>query len=92
VLFLRAEAKYITVRTVEREYLLEESLTSLEKEFAARFVRIHRNCLVAKAAVEGFERIGSEDGDGCGWMVKLAGLPERLAISRRQQHIVRDFG
>jgi two-component system response regulator AlgR len=92
VLFLRAEAKYITVRTVEREYLLEESLTSLEKEFAARFVRIHRNCLVAKAAVEGFERIGSEDGDGSGWMVKLAGLPERLAISRRQQHIVRDFG
>ncbi len=92
VLFLRAEAKYITVRTVEREYLLEESLTSLEKEFAAHFVRIHRNCLVAKSAVEGFERIGSEDGEGSGWMVKLAGLPERLAISRRQQHIVREFG
>jgi two-component system response regulator AlgR len=92
VLFLRAEAKYITVRTVEREYLLEESLTSLEKEFAARFVRIHRNCLVARAAVEGFERVGSEEGEGSGWMVKLAGLPERLAISRRQQHIVRDFG
>jgi two-component system response regulator AlgR len=92
VLFLRAEAKYITVRTVAREYLLEESLTSLEKEFAGRFVRIHRNCLVAKAAVEGFERVGSEDGEGSGWVVKLAGLPERLAISRRQQHIVREFG
>ncbi len=92
VLFLRAEAKYITVRTVAREYLLEESLTSLEKEFAGRFVRIHRNCLVAKAAVEGFERVGSEDGEGSGWVVKLAGLPERLAISRGQQHIVRDFG
>ncbi|OGT24157.1 MAG: DNA-binding response regulator [Gallionellales bacterium RIFOXYB12_FULL_54_9] len=92
VLFLRAEAKYITVRTVEREYLLEESLTSLEKEFAAHFVRIHRNCLVAKAAIEGFERVGSYEGEGSGWMVKLAGLPERLAISRRQQHIIRDFG
>lgn len=92
VLFLRAEAKYISVRTVVREYLLEESLTSLEKEFAGRFVRIHRNCLVAKAAVEGFERVGSEDGEGSGWVVKLAGLPERLAISRRQQHIVREFG
>jgi two-component system response regulator AlgR len=92
VLFLRAEAKYITVRTVEREYLQEESLTSLEKEFAARFVRIHRNCLVAKAAVEGFERVGSEEGEGSGWMVKLAGLAERLAISRRQQHIIREFG
>jgi two-component system response regulator AlgR len=92
VLFLRAEAKYITVRTFDREYLLEESLTSLEKEFAARFVRIHRNCLVAKGAIEGFERVGSEDGEGSGWVLKLAGLPERLAISRRQQHIVRDFG
>ncbi|MFA6061358.1 MAG: LytTR family DNA-binding domain-containing protein [Gallionella sp.] len=92
VLFLRAEAKYITVRTFDREYLLEESLTSLEKEFAARFVRIHRNCLVAKSAIEGFERVGSEEGEGSGWMVKLAALPERLAISRRQQHIVRDFG
>ena len=91
VLFLRAEDKYITVRTVEHEYLLEESLTSLEKEFAKLFVRIHRNCLVAKAFIEGFERVGCEEGEGSGWMVKLAGLPEKLAISRRQQHIVRGF-
>ena len=92
VLFLRAELKYITVRTLEREYLIEESLTALEKEFAARFVRIHRNCLVAKSEIEGFERGGGEEGEGSGWMVKLAGLPEALAISRRQQHIVKEFG
>jgi len=92
VLFLRAELKYITVRTAEREYLLEESLTALEKEFAARFVRVHRNCLVAKEAIEGFERGGGEEGEGSGWMVKLKGLDELLAISRRQQHIVKEFG
>jgi two-component system response regulator AlgR len=91
VLFLRAELKYITVRTIEREYLIEESLTALEKEFATRFVRIHRNCLVAKSEIEGFERGGGEEGEGSGWMVKLAGLPELLPISRRQQHIVREF-
>ena len=91
VLFLRAELKYITVRTTEREYLLEESLTALEKEFATRFVRIHRNCIVAKEEIEGFEK-GSEEGEGSGWMVKLKGLDELLAISRRQQHIVREFG
>lgn len=90
VLFLRAELKYVTVRTAEHEYLLEESLTALEKEFAARFVRIHRNCLVAKEAIEGFEK-GSEEGEGSGWMVKLKGLDELLAISRRQQHIVKEF-
>lgn len=92
VLFLRAELKYVTVRTAEREYLVEESLTAMEKEFAARFVRIHRNCLVAKEFIEGFEKGGGEEGEGSGWMVKLKGLDELLAISRRQQHIVKEFG
>ena len=92
VLFLRAELKYITVRTAEREYLIEESLTALEKEFAARFARIHRNCLVAKEAIEGFEKGGGEESESSGWMVKLKGLDELLAISRRQQHIVKEFG
>ncbi len=103
VLYLRAELKYITVRTAEREYLIEETLTELEKEFTTRFVRIHRNCLVAKEAISGFEKAsanslpdphsGSEDGhDSTGWMVKLQGLDELLTISRRQQHIVREFG
>lgn len=91
VLFLRAELKYITVRTSDREYLIEESLTALEKEFAARFVRIHRNCLVAKEGIEGFERGGGEEGEGSGWMVRLKGLPEALAISRRQQYIVKEY-
>ena len=45
VLFLKAELKYVTVRTAEREFLLEESLAKLEQEFLGRFVRIHRNCL-----------------------------------------------
>ncbi|MHB0925549.1 MAG: LytR/AlgR family response regulator transcription factor [Gallionellaceae bacterium] len=91
VLFLRAELKYVTVRTAEHEYLLEESLTALEKEFAARFVRVHRNCLVAKEEIEGFEKGGGEEGEGSGWMVKLKELDELLPISRRQQHIVKEF-
>ena len=91
VLFLRAELKYITVCTAECEYLLEESLTALEKEFATRFVRVHRNCLVAKEAIEGFEKGGEDNADNAGWMVKLKGLNELLPISRRQQHIVKEF-
>ena len=90
ILFLRAELKYITVRTAAREYLIEESLTQLEQEFAERFVRIHRNCLVARAAIRGFERVGGESGEGP-WQVVLAGLEERMPVSRRQQHIVREF-
>jgi len=90
VLYLRAELKYVTVRTVEREYLIEESLTSLEQEFQERFVRAHRNCLVARAAIRGFERVGAESGEGP-WQVVLAGLEERIPVSRRQQHLVREL-
>ena len=92
VLYLRAELKYITVRTTEREYLIEESLTALEKEFAARFVRIHRNCLVAKDEIEGFEKLAVDEGGEVHWTVKLKGLDEMLPISRRQQFIVKEFG
>lgn len=90
VLFLRAELKYVTVRTANREYLIEESLTQLEQEFREHFVRVHRNCLVARAAIRGFERANADSGEGP-WEVILAGLDERIPVSRRQQHVVREL-
>jgi two-component system response regulator AlgR len=90
VLYLRAELKYVTVRTAEREFLIEEPLNALEKEFAARFVRIHRNCLVAKDEIERFEKVADDESSETHWTVKLRGLDEMLPISRRQQFIVRE--
>lgn len=92
VLYFRAELKYVTVRTQQREYLIEESLSALEKEFAAHFVRIHRNCLVSRDAIEGFEKVASDDSGEVHWAVKLKGLDDKLQISRRQQYIVKEFG
>lgn len=89
VIYLRAELKYVTIRTPTREHLTEESLTSLETEFGERFVRIHRNALVARRSIHGFQRVkgevadGGESGEGH-WEVLLKELPERLPISRRQ--------
>jgi two-component system response regulator AlgR len=91
VLYLRAEMKYVTVRTLQHEYLIEESLIALEMEFAARFVRIHRNCLVAKIEIEGFEKVPDDERGEPYWTVKLKGLDEKLPISRRQQFIVKEF-
>jgi two-component system response regulator AlgR len=88
--YMRAELKYVTLKTTEREYLLEESLVNLEEEFSERFVRIHRNCLVARAAVTGFEKVASDVGEPH-WVVVLRDLPERLPVSRRQQHVIREF-
>ena len=45
--YLLAEEKYVLVHHARGEDLIEESLRSLEQEFADRFQRIHRNCLVA---------------------------------------------
>jgi two-component system response regulator AlgR len=91
VIYLKAELKYITIRTAEREYLLEESLTKLEDEFGKRFVRVHRNCLVARDAIRGFERHVTAEGDAH-WEVLLRGVNEALPVSRRQQFIVREIG
>jgi two-component system response regulator AlgR len=89
ILYLRAELKYVTVRTAEREYLVEESLTKMEEEFGEAFVRIHRNCLVARAAIAGFERNAEESESG--WAVVIRATGEKLAVSRRQQHVVKQF-
>jgi len=90
ILYLRAELKYVTIRTAAHEHLLEESLSKLEQEFSAQFVRIHRSCLVARAHITGFEKEGGEG--EAGWVVSLAGLDEKLPVSRRQQHIVKEMG
>lgn len=46
--YLHAEEKYVVVHHARGEDLIEESLKSLETEFADHFVRIHRNCLVSR--------------------------------------------
>ena len=46
--YLQAEEKYVVVHHARGEDLIEESLKSLEEEFGDRFLRIHRNCLVAR--------------------------------------------
>jgi two-component system response regulator AlgR len=91
VIYLRAELKYVTLRAREREYLVEESLTQLEEEFAAVFVRIHRNCLVARRFIRGFER-GIETEGEAGWSVLLDGCEEKLPVSRRQWAQVKPLG
>lgn len=105
VIYLRAELKYITVRTAEREYLLEESLTHLEQEFSTIFIRLHRNCLVAQAYISGYEKRmiehdheanahnepdhGDKNTAEKHWVALLKGVPETIAVSRRQQHLIK---
>ncbi|MBI3524306.1 MAG: response regulator transcription factor [Betaproteobacteria bacterium] len=88
ILFLRAELKYVTAQTRERQYLIEESLTHLEEEFSERFIRLHRNCLVARNAIIGVERESESDGE-TRWSVLLRDVAERLPVSRRQWPLIK---
>ena len=89
VLYFKAELKYITVRTAGRSYILDASLSELEERHAAHFLRVHRNALVARRAVRALEKhFDPEEGEG--WAVRLNGIDDLLAVSRRQLSAVRE--
>ena len=96
VIYLRAEQKYVTLRTAHRTLLLDESLAELEERLGRRFLRIHRNALVALDAVAALERRRWSDERGEAeasevWAVRIAATDEWLAVSRRQLASVRDL-
>jgi two-component system response regulator AlgR len=84
VRYFMAEHKYVWVRTADTRLLIRDSLQSLEQEFAGRFVRIHRNALVATYYLEGLS------GSGYGvCRVRLTGIDETLPVSRRRVAFLR---
>lgn len=100
VRFLKAELKYVVLGTKLKEYLIEDSLMSIEDELCNHFVRVHRNALVARNAIIGVERGVTDVEDACidkkltpvlqqTWQVILRDIEQRLPISRRQWAIVR---
>jgi two-component system, LytTR family, response regulator AlgR len=94
VLYLKAELKYVTLRTPDRSHVLDESLSDLQERLGDRFLRVHRNALVARTAVRALQRrVMPGEGDdeaGESWAVCIAPVDEWLAVSRRQVAAVRE--
>ena len=93
-IFFKAELKYVTLRTSQHSHVLDESLSDLEQRLGSRFIRIHRNALVARNAVRGLERRvmpaeGDEEPGEC-WAVRLAPIDEWFVVSRRHLASVRE--
>jgi len=89
VLYLKAELKYVTLRTAGHSYVLDDALADLEQRLGEGFLRVHRNAVVARHAVRALE-YRSEDGGEEGWAVRVAPHDEWLAVSRRQLPAVRE--
>ncbi len=95
VLYLKAELKYVTVRSAQGQWLLDESLNDLEKRLGPGFLRIHRNALVAIRSVLSLEpraepdaAAGADDA-AMHWALQVSN-GEWLAVSRRQVAAVRE--
>ena len=84
----RADQKYVTVYHKNGENLIDDSLKSLEKEFANEFVRIHRSALVSLDKIRTLEK----SADGKTRVVLRNDSPggdDELIISRRHVSEVR---
>ncbi len=90
VLYLRAEQKYVTLRTTHQTLILDDALSELELRLGGGFIRVHRNALVAVKAIRALQIRGASVGaESDGWAVRVAPVDEWLAVSRRQVAEVR---
>ena len=88
VLYLKAELKYVTLCSLRGTWLLDEPLAELEHRLGQGFLRVHRNAVVALAAVRALARRDGEAADE-GWQLQMAN-GDWLAVSRRQLAAVRE--
>lgn len=85
---IRADHKYLTLRTVHRSHILEDSLGRLATQLGEAVVRVHRNALVARSAVRALA-LRPQPGGGSAWAVQLVPGDEWVGVSRRQLGAVR---
>lgn len=86
VFYFQADQKYVMVRHSGGEAVIEDSLRSLEQEWHPRFLRIHRNALVATAHIAGLEKSSADR-----YHVAIKTVSDRLEVSRRHVAAVRRF-
>ncbi|TAM12571.1 MAG: response regulator transcription factor [Nevskiaceae bacterium] len=89
IIYFMADQKYTTVCHLHGEVLIEESLRTLEKDFASWFLRVHRKVLVATRFIAALER-GRGDDDSQHWL-RVRHATARLPVSRRRLSDVRRF-
>ena len=96
IVYLKAELKYLTVRTATKTYVYDGALADVEQAHPLRWLRIHRNALVDRARIRALAHVAAgvdgvpEAEEGGAWLLTLDGVSERLQVSRRQLPKVRE--
>ena len=92
VLYLKAELKYVTVRTAEKSHILDGALSELEEKYATHFLRVHRNALVARRAIRALERhVDPEGGRRLGCASQWPGRTVGRVAQAAQRGTAGDF-
>lgn len=94
VLYLKADLKYVSLCSERSTWLLDDSLADLAQRLGPGFLRVHRNAVVAVAAVRWLARHAGDgsvpaEGDD-GWQVQMSN-GHWLAVSRRLLPAVRQM-
>ena len=74
----QADQKYVVAFYAGREIVVDDTLKGLEAQLGERFLRIHRNCLVAKGFIQRLERFQAGQS-----YIRLQAVEQPLLVSRR---------
>jgi two-component system response regulator AlgR len=86
IFYFKADAKYVVVRHTDGELLIEESLKSLEQELDQRFIRVHRNALVAIPMLNGLSKTSNGH-----LQLEFDGIDDTVEVSRRHLSQVKNL-
>ena len=84
IVYFQADQKYVCVRHLEGEVLIDEPLKDLEEEFAPDFLRIHRNSLIAVKHLLSVDKLPNAQ-----YQARLRGCEQPLPVSRRHATALR---
>ena len=78
ILYFKADMKYISVITPKKEFLLNDTLLSLEKKHPS-FFKTHRAYLINPDHIQKFFKKNNH------WFIAIKNYPNALPVSRRQK-------
>lgn len=87
VIYFKADDKYTTVVTKEKEFLIRKSIKELELELDPdQFWQVHRGCIVQVGLI-----ISVKKAMNGGYKLRLKDCPATLTVSRRYAHLFKQM-